>query len=263
MGTPIRSRTIICELRFVIDAVLENGVGRITLNQPKVHNALTRKGMTKIRSVLNEWTDSDIRVLVLTGTGKSFCSGVSLDDVADGDWSDNPLTALCDAVENFHVPTICTLNGGVYGGGVELALSCDFRVGVTGMKMFVPAVKIGVHYDAVGIARFVQKIGPQATRRVFLLGEKFDDQGLVDIGFLDFLVPPDKLLTKTAALVNTINSAAPIAVQGMKRTILEISRETLDDKTAAKRSARCFASDDHREGLAALAENRDPVFKGR
>jgi enoyl-CoA hydratase/carnithine racemase len=246
----------------VIEATLESGIGRITLNNPEVHNSLTREAMDSIRATLKEWSNSDIRVLVLTGTGKSFCSGVSLGDVGAGDWSNNPLTALCDALENFHTPTICALNGGVYGGGAELALSCDFRVGVDGMKMFVPAIKIGVHYEAAGIGRYVQKLGSQTARRVFLLAEKFEDRALLDIGFLDYLVIADELSERVDTLASTINSAAPLAVQGMKRTILEISRETLDTAAAAQRTAKCFASDDHREGLAALSEKRNPVFKG-
>ncbi len=247
----------------MIEAVLENGIGRITLNNPEVHNSLTREAMKTIRATLADWASSDIRVLVLTGTGKSFCSGVSLGDVGTGDWSNNPLTNLCNALENFHSPTICALNGGVYGGGVELALSCDFRVGVTGMKMFVPAAKIGVHYDAAGIGRYVQKLGSQTARRVFLLAEKFNDQALLDIGFVDYLVSPDELDTRVGALTATINEAAPLAVQGMKRTILEISRGTLDADAAEQRTAKCFASEDHREGLAALSEKRNPAFKGR
>lgn len=247
----------------MIETILENGIGRITLNKPEVHNALTRQSMDSIRAILAEWANADIRVLVLTGIGKSFCSGVSLGDVGAGDWSNNPLTALCDDIENFHTPTICALNGGVYGGGVELALSCDFRIGVKGMKMFVPAAKIGVHYDAAGIGRYVQKLGSQAARRVFLLAEKFEDQALLDIGFLDYLVALDELSERVDALAGTINSAAPLAVQGMKRTILEISRGTLDADAAAQRTAKCFASEDHREGLAALSEKRNPAFKGR
>ena len=247
----------------MIEATLENGIGRITLNRPEVHNSLNRKAMEDIRSILVDWTSSDIRVLVLTGTGKSFCSGVSLDDVANEDWSNNPLTALCNAVEKFHTPTICALNGGVYGGGVELALSCDFRVGITGMKMFVPAANIGIHYESSGIGRYVQKLGPQIARRIFLLAEKFENQALLDIGFLDFLVAPDELEARTDTLATKIDRAAPLAVQGMKRTILEISRGALDAEAAAQRIAICFASEDHLEGLAALSEKRDPVFKGR
>ena len=247
----------------MIEATLENDIGRITLNNPDVHNSLTREAMDSIRATLNEWSNSGIRVLVLTGTGKSFCSGVSLGDVGTGDWSNNPLTALCDALENFHTPTICALNGGVYGGGVELALSCDFRIGVEGMKMFVPAIKIGVHYEPAGIGRYVQKLGSQAARRVFLLAETFTDRALLDIGFLDYLVIADELSERVDAIASTINGAAPLAVQGMKRTILEISRGTLDIAAATQRTAKCFASDDHREGLAALSEKRSPAFKGR
>ena len=246
----------------MIEAVLENGIGRITLNNPEAHNSLTRDAMSSVCVILEEWANSEIRVLILTGTGKSFCSGVSLGDVGAGDWSNNPLTKLCNIIENFHAPTICALNGGVYGGGVELALSCDFRVGVSGMKMFVPAIKIGVHYDATGIGRFVQKLGSRTARRVFLLAEKFDDQALMNVGFLDYLVPADGLSERVDALTATIESAAPLAVQGMKRTILELSRGTSDADAAAERAAICFASEDHREGLAALSEKRDPVFKG-
>ena len=247
----------------MIEANLENGVGRITLNNPEVHNALTRQSMDSIRAILADWASTDIQVLVLTGTGKSFCSGVSLGDVGTGDWANNPLTALCDTIEDFHTPTICALNGGVYGGGVELALSCDFRVGITGMKMFVPAAKIGVHYDAAGIGRYVQKLGSQIARRVFLLAEKFEDRALFDIGFLDYLVALDELSERVDALTDSIDSTAPLAVQGMKRTILEISRGTLAANAAAQRVAKCFASEDHREGLAALSEKRNPMFKGR
>lgn len=247
----------------MIDCSLENGVGRVTLNRPKVHNSLTRQAMSDIRAVLADWATSDIRVLVLTGTGKSFCSGVSLGEVGDGAWSNKPLTDLCNAIEEFHTPTICALNGGVYGGGVELALSCDFRVGVRGMKMFVPAVEIGVHYDPDGIARYIQKLGAQTARRVFLLAERFDADGLKDIGFLDFLVKKGALSDRVNELVTGLTSTAPLAVQGIKRTILEISRGTLNVAAGDARIAECFASDDHREGMAALSEKRTPKFTGR
>ena len=91
-------------------------------------------------------------------------------------------------MESFPAPTICALNGGVYGGGVDLAMACDFRIGVQGMKMFVPPARLGIHYDPAGIARVVQRLGAQMARRVFLLAENFDDQALLDCGFLDYLV---------------------------------------------------------------------------
>lgn len=247
----------------MIEALIDGQIGRITLNRPETHNALEQSAMRDLTGVLFDWANTDMRAVILTGTGRSFCSGASLGDVAGEDWGDNPLTALCDALEAFPAPTICALNGGVYGGGVELAMACDFRVGVTGMKMFVPPAKLGIHYDPAGIGRVQQRLGAQMARRVFLLAEKFEDQALLDCGFLDYLLEPGALGAKAEALANTVASLAPMAVQGMKRTILEISRGTLDADAAAARIASCFASDDHREGLAAMQEKRPPKFTGR
>ena len=206
--------------------------------------------------------DKDIRAVVITGTGRSFCSGASLDELGSGDWNDNPLTTLCDAVEGFKAPVIAALNGGVFGGGVELALACDFRIGARGMKMFVPPAKLGIHYEASGIARAVQRLGAQMARRGFLLAEKFEDEALLAAGFLDDLVEPEALSDRALQMAGDITTLAPMAVQGMKQTILEISRGTLDETAAKARVRACFASTDHAEGLAAMREKRAPDFEG-
>ena len=219
--------------------------------------------MAQIVSVLDEWEAMDIRAVILTGTGKSFCAGALLAEVAGEDWGENPLTALCDRVEAFKAPTICALNGGVYGGGVELALACDFRIGVKGMKMFVPPARLGIHYEPAGIRRAMDRLGAQMARRVFLLAERFGDEALLDAGFLDELVEPDALESAAQEMAEELAGMAPLAVQGMKRSIVELSQGTLDEAAAKERIATCFASEDHHEGLAAQAEKRKPAFKGR
>jgi len=247
----------------MINASIVGHIGRITLQRPEKHNALDQNSMRALSATLTEWQTRNLRVLILTGEGRSFCSGASLGDVAGSDWGDNPLTALCNRLEDFPAPTISALNGGVYGGGVDLAMSCDFRIGVHGMKMFVPPAKLGIHYDPAGIARVVQRLGAQMARRVFLLAESFDDQTLLQAGFLDYLVPPEALTERAQALADSLAGLAPMAVQGMKRTILEISRNALDNDAAQSRITACFASEDHREGLEAMQQKRPPIFKGR
>jgi len=247
----------------VIEARKTGFIGRITLNRPAAHNALTQAAMADIVAVLDRWADSDIRAVIITGTGRSFCAGASLDELGVADWQNNPLTRLCDTLERFGAPVIAALNGGVFGGGVELALACDFRIGVQGMKMFVPPAKLGIHYEAAGIGRTVQRLGPQMARRLFLLAEKFDAPALLDAGFLDALVAADSLKTRADSMAATIAALAPLAVQGMKRTILEISRGTLDETAAKTRVRACFGSADHAEGLAAMREKRPPVFGGK
>ena len=248
----------------MIEAEIVGRVGRVTLARPEAHNALDQAAMATLTALLADWAArDDLRALVLTGRGRSFCAGAALGDVAAADWSDNPLTRLCDALEAFPTPTVAALNGGAYGGGVELALACDFRVGVTSMRAFVPPARLGIHYEPAGLRRAIDRLGSQATRRLFLLAETFDAEALVALGFLDHLVAPDALDAKVAELTDRLGSLAPLAVRGMKRTILELTQDRLDADAARQRIAACFASADHAEGLAAQRERREPRFTGR
>jgi enoyl-CoA hydratase/carnithine racemase len=248
----------------MIDARVDGAVARLVLDRPEAHNALDRPAIAELLALLEDWAGrADLRALVLTGRGKSFCAGVALGDVAGADWTDNPLTRLCDALEAFPLPTVAALNGGVYGGGVELALACDFRVGVTGMRAFVPPARLGIHYEPAGIARAIDRLGSQAARRLFLLAESFDAEALLALGFLDQLVAPEALDARVGEIAATLAGLAPLAVQGMKRTIVELGRGRLDEAAARARVAACFASADHAEGLAAQREKRPPRFTGR
>jgi len=138
------------EIRGMIEATLDGPpdalVGRIVLNRPEAHNALDRAGIEAFGQVLADWEGrDDLRAVLLTGRGRSFCAGASLGEVAGGGFGGvNPLTTLCDRLDAFPVPVVAGLNGGVYGGGVELALACDFRVGVEGMRAFVPPARLGI-----------------------------------------------------------------------------------------------------------------------
>jgi len=248
----------------MIAARLEGPVARITLDNPAAHNALHLEAMREMTALLADWAArDDLRVLVLTGTGRSFCAGAALGDVAGADWSVNPLTALCDALDAFPVPTVAGLNGGVYGGGMELALACDLRIGVTGLRAFAPPARLGIHYEPAGIARAMERLGPQMARRIFLFAETFDAEALLTAGFLDRLVAPEELGPALAEVVATVAGLAPLAVRGMKQTIRELAAGRLDAAAARTRITAAFASADHAEGLAAQREKRPPVFTGR
>jgi enoyl-CoA hydratase/carnithine racemase len=203
-------------------------------------------------------------VLVLTGAGdKTFCAGFALDQIADQDWKDRPFEIAVERLEQVSVPTICALNGGVYGGGVELALACDFRIGIDGMRMFVPPARLGIHYPTSGLKRYVERLGLNVAKRILVSCEKFDAEGLQRIGFVDALVPPAQLAKTVDEWVARIAELAPLSVQGMKRTLNEIARGTLDPDIAAQRVEDCWRSDDHQEGIAARAEKRKPRFSGK
>lgn len=242
----------------------QGSIGTLLLNNPQKHNALGMEQLQGIHRALEQAAASnDLRVLVLTGTGdKTFCAGASLGELSGGDIGDEAFQKMASAVAAFPVPTICALNGNVFGGGAELALSCDFRIGITGSRMRVPAAAIGLCYPLSGIQKFVARLGPHVAKRVLVASEEFDANELLHLGFYDHLVEPLSLAEKTRELANHIAGLAPLAVKAMKSLIDEAAEIAVDTQRAEQLSKQCLESHDLQEGFAAKAEKRSPVFTG-
>jgi enoyl-CoA hydratase/carnithine racemase len=207
----------------------------------------------------------DLRVLVLAASGPAFSAGFHLGGFAE----DKEAAArapgfdvMVDRFEALRVPTICRLQGGVYGGSTDLALTADFRVGVAGMEMFMPAGRLGVHYYPGGLRRYVSRLGMNTAKRLFLTAEKLGAEELLRIGYLTHLVAPEALDAAVDALAATLASMAPLAVQGMKQALNEIGHGALDVTACEERARLCKESADIQEGLAAFREKRAPVFRG-
>ena len=136
---------------------------------------------------------------------------------------------MVNRLEALRVPTICRLQGGVYGGSTDLALACDFRIGHAGVEMFMPAGRLGVHYYEAGMRRYVSRLGLNAAKRLFLTAERIDAAEMLRIGYLTDLVPDEAGLDPAVdALAGRIAGLAPLAVQGMKRALNEIAHGALD-----------------------------------
>lgn len=242
----------------------EGARATITLDRPARHNALQAGDLPLLEEMLDAVeATSEVRVMVLTGAGeKTFCSGYDIGDIAHTDWGDQPLDRALDRLENLTVPTICAMNGGAYGGGADLALACDLRIGVRGMRVFVPPAKLGLHYHVSGVRRFVERLGLGAAKRLLLACESFEDEALLGIGYLDYLVTAAEFRARTDALAEAIAGFAPLSLRAMKRTLNQVARGQLDLDAARQAAATCLASEDFAEGAAAFAEKRPPRFRG-
>jgi len=245
-------------------AEIQGSLATVTFCRPEKHNALEIGELEALDSTLSNLAErSDIRTLVLSAQGKSFCAGVDFGAVADHDWRDNPLERVSDRLENLPFPTLCVLQGGVYGGGTDLALACDLRLGARGIRCFIPPAKLGIQYHPHGLKRAVTRLGIGPAKRLFLATETFDDAEMLRTGFLDWLVEPEMLSERAQALAATLSGLAPQAVRGMKQSLNEIAAGLFDERAARDRAAASFRTEDFAEGRAAMAEKRPPNFSGR
>jgi enoyl-CoA hydratase len=250
--------------------VLERCGARATirLNRPKHLNRLQAEDLDALLGLFDRIeADAAIRVLVLTGTGRAFSAGYDLNSVAERAVSSNEensagsaFEVVVNRLEDLGVPTICRLNGGVYGGSTDLALACDFRIGVDTGEMFMPAARLGLHYYKSGIARYVSRLGADNAKKLFLTAEKIGAPEMLRIGYLTAMVPAESLDEEVDRLAALLAGNAPVAMAGMKRTINEIARGKLDEAAADRRARDSMRGAEIKEGVRAFAEKRPPKF---
>ncbi|WP_420135169.1 enoyl-CoA hydratase/isomerase family protein [Rhodopseudomonas sp.] len=240
----------------------------IRLNRPKHLNRLLADDLAALLEQFAQIdSDPSVRVLVLTGTGRAFSAGFDLGQIAERATSDAESESsgaafekVVDRLEQLRVPTICRLNGGVDGGSIDLALACDFRIGVDSAEMFMPAARLGLHYYPGGIKRYVTRLGVDNAKKLFLTAQRIDAAEMLRIGYLTQMAAMDRLDREVDALATILAGNAPNAVAGMKRAINEFARQAFDEQAADSRARASMRGEEIREGIAAFTEKRAPRF---
>ena len=240
----------------------------IRLNRPKHLNRLQADDLDVLLKLFERIeADAAIRVLVLTGTGRAFSAGYDLNSVAERATSaveensaGSAFEVVVNRLEDLALPTICRLNGGVYGGSTDLALACDFRIGVDTCEMFMPAARLGLHYYKSGIKRYVSRLGVDNAKKLFLTAQKIGAAEMLRIGYLTAMAPAEALDEEVDRLAATLAGNAPVAMAGMKRAINEFARGKLDEEAADRRARDSMRGAEIKEGIKAFAEKRPPKF---
>jgi enoyl-CoA hydratase len=240
----------------------------IRLNRPRHLNRLQPDDLEALMRLFDRIeADPAIRVLVLTGTGRAFSAGYDLNSVAEraASTTEQPsagsaFEVVVNRLEDLGVPTICRLNGGVYGGSTDLVLACDFRIGVDTAEMFMPAARLGLHYYKGGIKRYVSRLGIDNAKKLFLTAQKIEAPEMLRIGYLTAMVPAEALDEEVDRLASILAGNAPVAMRGMKRAINEFARGKLDEAAADLRHRDSMRGAEIKEGIKAFAEKRPPKF---
>ena len=239
-------------------------VARITLRRPRQANRLAVDDLDTLGGFIDEIDATEaVRVLVLAGEGRHFSSGFDLGALVGGIDAGARFGELADALEAARPVTIARLHGGVYGGAADLALACDFRLGAPAVEMFVPAARIGLHFYAGGLRRFVDRLGLATAKQVLLAGRTLDAAALLGCGYLDQLLPDIATLDAALdALTAELLGMAPLALLPMKQHLNAIAAGRLDAARLAADILKARDSADLAEGQAAWAGKRPARFKG-
>jgi methylglutaconyl-CoA hydratase len=244
----------------------------VTLNRPGVRNALSLEVNLRLQELatgLNE--REDLHAIVITGAGdKAFCAGADLKERRGVSAAEtgNYINAIAGAINGWgdlRKPTICAMNGSAYGGGLELALACDFRILVEGAEVGLTEVRLGIMPGAGGTQRLPRLIGEARAKELILLGRRVAAARALEIGIVHQVVPRAGLSAAVDGLLAELKECAPLSVQSAKSAIergygkpltegLDIERECYDVT---------LFSEDRDEGLAAFAEGRAPNYQGR
>jgi enoyl-CoA hydratase/carnithine racemase len=232
---------------------IEGSVATITLRRPAQHNRIDPDDpAVLLRHFADVRATPSVRLLVLTGEGeKTFCSGYTLAQI--GARLDRSFEDMLDALESLDIPTLCALNGSAYGGGTDLALACDFRFGVRGCRLFMPAARFGLHYYPGGLRRFVTRLGCTTAKKILLTGLTMESEELLRTGFLTELVERSELQPRLALYREHIGRCEAEAVRSMKRHINAIAAGEWDEASGRVAYEASLRSAETLRRLAELA----------
>ena len=247
-------------------------IAYVTINRPKVLNALNARTISELRSAFEDARDdSEVRGVLFTGAGdKAFAAGADISEMAN----DTPLTAeektrsgqaLTDLIENLGKPVIAAVNGFALGGGCELSMASTIRIAAETARFGQPEVKIGIMPGYGGTQRLPRLVGKGRALQLILSGEIINAQEAYRIGLVNEVVPAVSLLSRAEAILKQFISNAPV---GVKYSI-EAVNKGLDASLAegllleASLLAICAGTEDKKEGTSAFLEKRVPKFQGR
>ena len=246
------------------------GVARLTIANPRKRNALDHPILDAITATLEEL---DARCLIVTGADGMFSAGYDIGEIPDETFANqaeklvaHPFTAALEALEAYAYPTVAALGGHTIGGGLELALSCDFRVAADGIRLGMPPAKLGLVYSHTGLRKFIDTIGAPRTRELFLLGRNVDAQQALGWGMVNRVVQVGQLEAASVELAAELAANAPLSLRGNKLIIRQLldARAAIDpqlEQEMIEARLASFASADMREGVRAFAEKRPPRWR--
>ena len=248
---------------------IEPPIATVTLNRPKVLNALSPAVIAEVSAALTELdADDSVRAVVLTGGAKVFAAGADIQDMADQGPVDQLLrdqTGRWAPLAGFKKPLIAAVNGYALGGGCEVALMCDLIVAGDTARFGQPEINLGIIPGAGGTQRWPRSAGKYVAMEVMLTGATLTAQRAYELGIANKVVPAEMTIGIAKRIARELAAKPPLAVRLAKEAVLKAFEGPLSEGLAVERKSFyfLFATEDQKEGMHAFLEKRKGVFKGR
>ena len=252
----------------------QGGIAIITLNRPDAKNAFSEEMISLWNGYLKEAKEDDsVRVIVVTGSGNTFCSGGDIRDMAEGKlrswdmknflWEGVHRIVL--TMEDLDKPVIAAINGAAMGAGMDMAIMCDLRVSSERAKFAESYISMGLIPGDGGAYFLPRLVGVAKALELLLTGDVLTAQDALSLGIVNKVVPHESLMEETMNLAGKIAAKPPLAVRMMKRAVYQAQTSTLRAHLDYISSQLSLLSEteDHREAAVAFLEKRKPVFKGK
>ena len=250
----------------------KNNIAYVTIDRPKVLNALNMATMEELRQVFTELKDDrETRVVILTGGGeKAFVAGADINELAKND----PVQAKAythkgqatlDLIENLGKPVIACINGFALGGGCEIAMACTMRLASENARLGQPEVKLGIIPGYGGTQRLPRLVGTGLAMQMVLTGEMISAQEAHRIGLVNEVVAADRLMARAEEIAGKIIGMAPLAIQYCMEAVNRGMNMTLQEGLFLEATlfGICCATEDKKEGTTAFLEKRPARFQGK
>ncbi len=255
-----------------IQLASEGGVATITLNRPEKRNAISFELIDDLLRALDEVAKSNAIVLIVTGAGKAFCSGLDLEDLKgllgrtpEQNLQDSEkMVQLFRTLYEFPIATIAAVNGAAIAGGSGIALLCDFTLAVPEAKFGYTEVRIGF-VPAIVSTFLLRQIGEKQARDLLLTGRIFSAEEAASMGLTTEIVPAENLMTRARALAALLMENSPSSLRATKQLLTDHARAELDSQigAAARENAAIRTTADFREGISSFLEKRKPAWTGK
>jgi len=250
----------------------QDNLALVTINRPTKLNALNKATIEELHTAFNDLNnDSNTKVIILTGSGeKAFVAGADISEFAHFSVSEGEQLAakgqelLFDFVQNLQTPVIAAVNGFALGGGLELAMSCHFRIASTNAKMGLPEVTLGVIPGYGGTQRLAQLIGKGRAMELIMTANMIDGETAKSYGLVNHVVPQEELLDLAKSIATRISNNSSVAIAKAIESINANYEDGVNGfQTEIKNFGYCFGTEDFKEGTTAFLEKRKAVFTGK